>query len=246
MLHIYYRLTPADRPAKRPAYFSKKGALLNFLVAMRAVPAARLCVIYDGDERDDEILSVLPHGIEVDHQGGLGNSGSIRHAYDLAIGLPPDDLVYFVEDDYVHVPESLSILDRAARALEADYLTLYDHPVRYADEYRFGLDLPTRHNRILVAADHHWRCQESTCMTFAAHARTLQADREIFLRYTALDVPEDRELFRRLQGLVGYERGSPFRVLLGPMPSLATHCHEPWLAPARDWRSIYEASTVRS
>ena len=246
MLHVYYRLTPADRPDKRPAFFSKKGALLNFLAALRAVPSARLRVIYDSAERDHEILSVLPRTVEIDHQGRLGNSGSIRYAYDLAVRLPGDDLVYFVEDDYLHVPNSLSVLNRAATDLKADYLTLYDHPVRYADEYPWGLDLPTRHTRILLAADHHWRCQESTCMTFAARVRTLQADREIFLRYTARDVPEDRELFRRLQGLIGYERGSPFRVLLGPMPSLATHCHESWLAPARDWRSIYEASAVSS
>lgn len=172
----------------------------------------------------------------IDYVDYTSNSETFRYVYDKAILLPKDEIVYLVEDDYWHLEDSLVKLQAAFDVLKVDYVTLYDHPVRYATDYKFGLDLPSvRGRQIWIAGNHHWRVQESTCMTFAVLAGTLQEDRDIFWRYSETDIPNDRELFRRLQGLPGYEEGSRGRLLIGPMPSLSTHCHLPWLAPCVNW-----------
>ena len=76
-------------------------------------------------------------------------------------------------------------------------------------------------------------------MTFVAQVAVLRDDRAIFDKYVRqAPVPEDRELFRKLQGLMGYEDSSPFRLLIGPIPSLATHCHLPWMASIINWGEV--------
>ena len=49
--------------------------------------------------------------------------------------------------------------------------------------------------------------------------------------------PEDRELFREMQGLGDYKYKDPEhpRILVNSIPSLSTHAHLPWLAPIVDW-----------
>ena len=167
--------------------------------------------------------------------------------YQKATRLQSNDLVYFVEDDYIHKPDSIEkLLECSNEIKEADYITLLDHPVRYARDYHFGLDVPHRITTIFLSTSHHWRSQESTCMTFAAKVRTLREDKPIFEKYVKQrDVPEDRELFKRLQGLAGYEEDSPFRLLIGPIPSLCTHCHIPWMAPIVDWEEIIKKTVKR-
>jgi hypothetical protein len=160
-------------------------------------------------------------------------------AFELATHLPGDDLVYFVEDDYLHLPLALVKLSDAAAQLSADYVTLYDHPVRYFPRESELADLPLPSPRVFVTRSHHWQTVESTCMTFATRAHLLRADAAIFeLHVGCFRVPQDRELFRHLQGLHAQWSNSPHRVLVGPIPSLATHCEEPWVAPVIDWGTV--------
>ena len=70
-------------------------------------------------------------------------------------------------------------------------------------------------------------------------------DLEYFEKYkdNGKGSPEDRELFREMQSLGDYnyrDLQNP-RLLLGPMPSLNTHVHLPWLAPIIDW---HEAANI--
>lgn len=244
---ILYRLAPSDSKnrASRPAFFSKQLCLESLLGARSALASdSELLLLVDADS-----LSAFPFDpvaaigdCQVRLLGGIGNSASMRVALSIAGAQPPDSFVYFVEDDYLHTLDSLTALQSAAcHFARTTYLTLYDHPIRYATDYKFGLDLPTLSPRIELVENRHWRTQESTCMTFGGTAATVQEDMAIFERYLSTDVPADRELFRRLQGLVSYEDGSPCRELFGPVPSLATHCHDPWLAPAVDWQMIAES-----
>jgi hypothetical protein len=235
MLRIIYRVSNSEKSGVRPSYYSKLGCFDNLIKIINNCPERiSFLTIYDGEPDNKALIKKAKTSgkfINVMHKN---NSRSFRCAYEQALNYKDEDIVYFVEDDYLHLPESIAELKTAFDKIDPDYLTLYDHPVRYADEYKFGLDLPTK-TEIFFAGNHHWRHQESTCMTFAARVQTLKEDKGIFWRYTATDVPEDREIFRRLQGLTGYEKGSPQRILIGPMPSLATHLHLPWLAPGIDW-----------
>jgi SAM-dependent methyltransferase len=151
--------------------------------------------------------------IRVLRDGGDGNSacflGALRYAlaeYD------DDDVVYFVEDDYLHAPGALAAL-RAAFAAggpPAEYATLYDHPDKYT-----GSPPPAR--LWVAAGGGHWREAPSTTCTFAARVRTVRRDMPLFEFFARLDPaqPADREMWGALRGLG--------RVLVSRVPGLSTH-----------------------
>src|SRR5207253_10350361 len=98
--------------------------------------------------------------------------------------------------------------------------TGYDHPVRYQPDYPKGADYPHHHNTIYITPESHWRTQESTCMTFAAKAKTFKEDMKYFEKYkdNGKGYPADRELFREMQGLGNYKykKSKLPRILVGP------------------------------
>jgi hypothetical protein len=239
MLHIYYRAVMKDRVEIRPPLFSKVDSLKNFIFCLKRFADYTFTMVCDG-EIDLEMKQLVGDIGDIIVLPNVGNAESFWQAYLKALEKPSTHAAYFVEDDYIHLPDSLEKLHECLDELkEVDYLTLYDHPVRYASEYKFGLDLPLRNNSVYVTKTHHWRTVESTCMTFGARVSALQDDVAVFERYVKNRlVPQDRELFRRLQGLPNYEAGSNGKTLVGPIPSLATHCHKEWMAPLVDWARI--------
>ena len=241
-LHVFYRACDGERMEIRPRFFSKLTCLKNFINALRQVNTAAFYLIYDGKLREDFRVLVEPIGtIEV--LPNVGNSASFWYAFQKAVNLPNDHLIYFVEDDYLHCPDALKKLIECIEDVPADYVTLYDHPVRYMPDYPLGGDWPLNENAIYISRSHHWRTVESTCMTFAARAEVLKEDTPIFeIHVHQTRKPADRELFRQLQGLGKYRQDAPLRKLVGPIPSLATHCHVPWLAPMVDWQKIADES----
>ncbi|HVX92814.1 MAG TPA: glycosyltransferase [Candidatus Dojkabacteria bacterium] len=229
-----------DKPDTRPEGFNKLMCLKNFLHSLSKVKDYKFTLVFDGEIDNEFELLAKKHG-DIDIVNRIGNSGSCWYTFEKAIKENQDeDIIYFVEDDYIHTEDALVKLVEAFEKIEdADYITLFDHPVRYIDEYHYGLDIPHYNQEIFITSNHHWRTQESTCMTFATKVKTLKEDKEHFDLYVRQrPVPEDRELFKRLQGLAGYEKRSPFRLLLGPMPSLCTHCHKLWMAPIIDWNKV--------
>lgn len=241
MLNVLYRSSDSDKPEVRPEYFSKLKSLENFFRSLEQIDNYTFTLYYDGEPPKEVADIVNSHrNTKIITLDKIGNSASFWQAYQESFDLNPEDWVYFVEDDYLHKLEAISkLMDCTLDVPDADYITLFDHPVRYAADYHYGLDLPHRNNTIFISRNHHWRTQESTCMTFSAQVKTLVADEGIFHKYVKqVPVPEDRELFKRLQGLIGYEKGSPFRLLIGPMPSLATHCDIRGIAPIVDWEKV--------
>ena len=236
MLRVVYRLCAAENAKPRPQFYSKAACLRSLLRALAFAPPTALTVVCDGAPPED--CRALAGDWPLLQLPGRGNSASMAAAIDVAIRWPADDLVYFVEDDYLHVSDALCKLDRVFAQLRPDYATLYDHPDRYrplADpDYAIPKAIDTH------VDDHSWRSVESTCMSFAARVHTVRTDRETFAAYLSDDRhPSDRELFRELGGLGPHRRGRRRpRTLLGPVPSLATHCELGHLAPGVDWERI--------
>jgi len=139
-----------------------------------------------------------------------------------------------------HVVAVSEMVSAISNIKSADYLTPYDHPVRYDDEYYLGMDLPHWGNKIFLSGSRHYRPHESTCLTFTVGGKTIKEDMDLHLKYSPGDKknPDDRELFRHLQQLGGYVDDRKRRLLVGPMPSLATHVHLPYLAPIVDWEKL--------
>ena len=88
-----------------------------------------------------------------------------------------DDVIYIVEDDYMHRPGWVEALLDAGLQTPANYWTLYDNP----DKYENSLKLPSR---IFLGNVCHWRETPSTTNTFATRFKTLKEDIRLFRKYS--------------------------------------------------------------
>lgn len=121
-----------------------------------------------------------------------GNAGSLLHSIELAIEKSNDDeVVYFCEDDYLHLPQSPKLLKEGIK--RSDYVTLYDHPDKYTPQYNGG-----EFSKVIKTESSHWRYTISTCMTFASKVKTLKEDFEIWKKHTTGDHPHDHHIFTEL------------------------------------------------
>lgn len=255
MLRVYYRYCPTDRPEVRPPWFSKRLALVSFASSLDFLLASRTddkkfewwlgidrFEALSPDEKDLIDVLVKKYGINVELLTTNSNTKSYAHLLNKTKEASDSDKLLFVEDDYLWLPEAISEMIITMNNLSnIDYLTPYDHPVRYDDDYFAGADLPHWENKMFLSGNRHFRSQESTCMTFMVRGKIIKEDIDLHLKYSPSDkkCPNDRELFRRLQQLGGYAGvNKTRRLLVGPIPSLATHGHLPYLAPIIDWNKL--------
>ncbi len=249
---VYYRTYGGENDAPRPKWYSKELCLKSLV---RALDCARqhfdvqFVALHDGPLRQNREWSatikrlVEPRG-ELRERPRLNNSLSFLQAIYQASNHDNSEIIVLAEDDYLWLELSIKGMISALTQLPSDYVTAYDHPVRYQPNYPQGADWPHWYTTIHITEERHWRSQESTCMTFGAKAETLRADIKYFETYhnNGKNVPDDRRLFRHLCGLGHFqEQDNPHRVLLGPVPSLNTHVHLPWLAPLVNWEAEAEA-----
>jgi len=252
-MHIYYRTHGGENRAPRPEWYSKGLCLKSILLAFDDVQkktSTELIILHDGKMKENpewsnELKTLIANRGDIVELPKKGNSQSCMDAVLRGADNASGDMVLFAEDDYLWLLPGLSELADAFSSTPGHYFTLYDHPVRYQPNYPLGADYSHWNNTIHITEHRHWRSQESTCMTFATTAKTLQEDLEYFEKYkdNGKGSPEDRELFREMQSLGDYnyrDLQNP-RLLLGPMPSLNTHVHLPWLAPIIDW---HEAANI--
>lgn len=204
-MHIYYRFS--DKSYLKPKLpVSKNLCLWSFYQAFRD-DKAHITLIVDNceHERLNTILNFcVPHVI---HETNLGNSGSFLFALDQALTLPDEEIVYIVEDDYVHHPNSMKFIEDAP----ADYWTLYDHPDKYGRFYNMG-----ERSQLIRTKHSHWKYSVSTTMTFAAKVKTLKEDAVIWQHHCQGSHPHDHLAFKDLQE-------QRFRELAVCIPGMIAH-----------------------
>ncbi|CAE7860296.1 flbA [Symbiodinium microadriaticum] len=128
-----------EQHAKLPGS-DKEVCLKNFCYAFQreifsegVEPPVR--ILADNCERKT-IKMLLGTGLPVTATN-FGNAGSLRKAFELALEEgEEEDIAYFVEDDYLHLPNAPQILREGIHV--ADYITLYDHPDKYTRAYGGG------------------------------------------------------------------------------------------------------------
>ncbi|WP_281776901.1 hypothetical protein [Polynucleobacter sp. KF022] len=152
------------------------------------------------------------------------NEGSLLATYEAAKEITGD--IYFVEDDYLHLPASIKLIALALPSL--GLVTGYDHEDRYVrdDDLSFGKEMIIFDK----ASNRHWRTAESTTCTFAI-SEAMRPKVEPFARKFML---LDRKLFRKL-----YKKKIR---LWSPVPGLTTHV-DTALAPGFDWSAFNDQLT---
>lgn len=232
-MRVLYRISDNGYKKVKFENASKWSCLENFVSAWNVRGEITLYVdkvIPETQEYLDKFCPTMDI-IQKPIQGG-SSAGSWRIVMNEALDLPDDEVVYFVEDDYFHLPGSRQALLEAID--RAHYVTLYDAPDKYVPARLGGNPLieddGADATKVILTPSHHWRLTNSTTMTFACRVGTLREDEAIWDKWTAGSHPHDFQCFLELR-----EQG---RALLSPLPSLSTHCEPAWAAPLIDWSKV--------
>lgn len=169
--------------------------------------------------------------IEVDNGNG---SGTFRDALDLAIKENKDnDLIYLLEDDFLHKPKSKDYLIEGLINYNA-YITLYDHPDKYINKEEGGnpfIEDKGEVTRLIKTESLHWKITNSTVMSFAAKVSRLKEDYDLLMKYSSNNITDSFRFFTELS----QTKGTP---VLSSVPGFSTHCEAAWLSPLTDWEKV--------
>lgn len=138
-----------------------------------------------------------------------------------------EDIIYFVEDDYIHRKGWVDILLEGVEMIGADYYTLYDHPDKYY--------LPMYENlqsKIIATNSVHWRTTPSTTCTFACKFGTFKKYYDIHTKFCNAEqnYTKDHDMFLCL-----WEMGSN---LVSCIPGYSAHVENHMLSPLINWEKI--------
>ncbi len=132
-----------------------------------------------------------------------------------------NDIVYFVEDDYLHLPKWDIILREGIGLLKNVYVSLYDHPDKYFLPMYSELT-----SKIYLGRYTHWRTTPSCCNTYAMKLSTLIKDFETHELYSLPSKTFDGYDHHKFLTL-----GVNGRVLLSPIRGFSTHCENNLISP---------------
>lgn len=137
-----------------------------------------------------------------------------------------NDIIYFLEDDYLHREGWIDILSEGFECIGADYYTLYDHPDKYYLPMYEELQ-----SKIIVTPSVHWRTTPSTTNTYACRVSTLNKHFDIHVQYCDLvdKWTKDHDKFTHL-----WRIGSN---LVSSIPGYSTHVEGNMLSPTLNWES---------
>ena len=137
-----------------------------------------------------------------------------------------EDIIYFLEDDYLHKPGWVDVLLEGFEYIGADYYTLYDHPNKYYPEMWDKLP-----SYLLATPTVHWRTTVSTTNTYACRFKTLKQHFDIHVLYCDLveKWTKDHDKFTHL-----WNNGSN---LVSCIPGYSAHVEDHMLSPITNWEN---------
>jgi hypothetical protein len=146
-----------------------------------------------------------------------------------------DDLVYFVEDDYIHKKETIiemvSTYEKIATELDRElFLCPVDYPYLYKK-----LD----NSNILIGNNYHWRTVNESLLTFLTSKDLVNKYwNELLLMAENEHSPFETPLHKI------YEK----ELCLSPIPSLAMHCTNVnsifGLSPNMNWKKLWDENEI--
>ena len=229
-MKIIYRISDAGYKKEKPEYINNENCLKN---AVNVFSDADWSIIADNisTETNDMIQKYKSRDhiyyVSVGH-----GAGTFNLALDEALQYGGDEIVYFIENDYLHKPGSQQIIEEGIE-LGASFVSLYDHPDKYLSPSQGGnpyCEGGAEDTRVYLTKSTHWKITNSTTMTFAAKVSTLKRTESILRKYTQGSYPEDFKLFLELR--------EQSELLITPIPGYATHGETKWLSPLINWSLI--------
>lgn len=231
MIYIFQRhcnVSTNSAGKERPDWFSRENCFKNLLFTIKGREDVHLTVMFDGEPSSDHFIKNYPEVHLQKEKGGTdGHSFFNVVNYVSKLNLKEDDVVYFLEDDYMHQPGWVDIMLEGFNSILVEYITLYDHKDKYFLE---GYD--TLQSKIIATKNIHWRTTPSTTNTYASRFKTFIKHLNIHKEYCDLQkgYTRDHDKFIRL-----WQEGSN---LISCIPGYSTHVETPYLSPVVDWEKI--------
>ncbi len=193
-LTIIWRGCPQelDKPKPfRPKWFNKHACINSLIKEFNDKPNCEIICLWDGDTENDLFKKTCYHTLF--YNDNPGNINSLIKCYEIAKSCD-SDYIFFVEDDYLFLPDSWEILIDMMQY--SPIASLYDHQDRY-NPLIAPTDL-TYQREFIIDGLIPYRTAESTTQTFAVHKKFFLDYYDKFIEYAKAGngAPLDRELFR--------------------------------------------------
>ncbi len=228
-MRVIYRISDTGYNKIKPKYITNRNCLWN---AINTFKDADWTIIADNtSEETNTMIAQYCPSADINHVSVGHGAGTFNLALDLALTLDDNEIVYFIENDYLHRPNSMKLIEEGLEI--GDYVTLYDHPDKYINGDVGGNPYITENGevtRVLLTESVHWKITNATTMTFATKIKTLRQDEQVLRHYTSETYPRDFHMFIDL-----HSRG---RQLLSSIPGYSTHGETAWLSPLTNWAKI--------
>jgi hypothetical protein len=221
--HCYYSKIQESPGKQRPEWWDKEKVFQNFKNTLNP-ETTNYIIIYDEHygKIENTFLS-QEENVHIINAGGEAKSFIETLKYKQSQNHSADDIIYFMEDDYVHRP-NWDKIHLEGFDLGADYVTLYDHGDKYMEFYS------EFRTKILHSKSSHWMATPSTTNTFAVKFSTLIKDFSVHHKYSMNTEPTlDHQKFLELA-----QNG---RVLISSIPGYSTHAQQDLLSPCIDWKT---------
>jgi hypothetical protein len=141
---------------------------------------------------------------------------------------PPETILYFLEDDYVHRPGWPKVLREAFTLSGIDYVTLFDHRDKY-----FLPQYTDLKSKIFYTDSCHWRTTPSTTNTYALFFKTLQKHIDIHRCFSlGRTITADHDKFCKLS--------EQEALLVSSIPGYSSHAEPQFASPCHDWEKILQ------
>jgi hypothetical protein len=238
-IKIYYRISDGGYAKIKPPYINNENCLRNFI---KEFTSNELTII--ADNVSESTMNMIKSYVNESHiiPCNIRNgAGTFTLAYDLALKETNDTIIYFVENDYLHKPNSRKVLFEGF-TLPIDYVTLYDHPDKYMLREHGGnkfCEYGSELTRVFATDTTHWKITNSTTMTFAARVNTLKEDELIIRKFTCGIHPENGNITGHPYDFSMFiELYKKEKILISPLPGYSTHGETYWLTKFTNWENI--------
>ena len=225
-----YRISDVGYSKVKPNYITNEKCLAN---ATEVFKDPIWSIIADNVSKETEGMIkkyVTKDNIEYVSKGSGAKTFNL--ALDKALQYDDEEIIYFIENDYLHRPGGETII-KEGLDLGASFVTLYDHPDKYIDPSKGGNPYckgGAEDTRVYLTKSVHWKITNSTTMTFATTVKTLKEVEPILRKHTTGTYPRDFDMFLELR--------ENNRILISSIPGYATHGETAWLTPLTNWNKI--------
>lgn len=231
-MNVIYRISDNGYKKDKPNWINNENCLRN---AWTTFISSNFIILMDNVSYETEtiIKYVTDNKAKYISINGGSSAQSFNIALDYALNEigDNDEIVYFLENDYLHTPIAENVITDGIN-MGFDYVTGYDHPDKYLNPNEGGnpfCEGKSEVSRVYCGKFSHYKITNSTTMTFATKIKTLRRD-EVFLRkWTTGTYPNDFQLFLELS-----QKG---RTLVSSIPAVSTHGESKWLSPLINWET---------